>query len=156
MAVALGTLDLFRATVGAAALGFARRAMAEARRHAMKRRAFGGTLADLDGVRRTLGRMATAIDTSALLVYRAAWTKDTTGERITSEAAMAKSVATESAQRVIDDAVQILGARGVVAGSVVEELYREIRPLRIYEGATEIQELVIARELLADEDGGAA
>jgi acyl-CoA dehydrogenase len=151
MAVALGTLDLFRPTVGAAAVGFARRALAEARRHARERRAFGGVLADLDGVRRKLGTMATAIDASALLVYRAAWTKDTTGARITSEAAMAKSFATESAQRVIDDAVQILGARGVVAGSLVEELYREIRPLRIYEGATEIQELVIARELLSEE-----
>jgi acyl-CoA dehydrogenase len=155
MAVALGTLDVFRATVGAAALGFARRALAEARRHARERRAFGGTLSELDGVRRKLGQMATAIDASALLVYRAAWTRDTTGGRITSEAAMAKSFATESAQRVIDDAVQILGARGVVAGSLVEELYREIRPLRIYEGATEIQELVIARELLADDEGGA-
>lgn len=157
MAVALGTLDVFRPTVGAAALGFARRALAEARRHARDRRAFGGTLADLDGVRRKLGAMATAIDASALLVYRAAWTKDTTGARIPAEAAMAKSFATESAQRVIDDAVQILGARGVVAGSVVEELYREIRPLRIYEGATEIQELVIGRELLADDgEGGTA
>ena len=154
MAIALGTLDLFRATVGAAALGFARRALAEARRHALERHAFGKTLADLDGVRQKLGRMATAIDAAALLVYRAAWTKDTTGARTTSEAAMAKSFATEAAQRVIDDAVQILGARGVVAGSVVEELYREIRPLRIYEGATEIHELVIARELLADATEG--
>jgi acyl-CoA dehydrogenase len=155
MAVALGTLDLFRPTVGAAALGFARRALAEARRHARDRRAFGGTLADLDGVRQKLGQMAVAIDASALLVYRAAWKKDTTGARITSEAAMAKSFATESAQRVIDDAVQILGARGVVSGSIVEELYREIRPLRIYEGATEIQHLIIGRELLADDTGEA-
>lgn len=151
MAVALGTLDLFRTTVGAAALGFARRALSEARRHARERRAFGATLADLDGVRQKLGQMAMAIDASALLVYRAAWMKDTTGARIPSESAMAKSFATESAQRVIDDAVQILGARGVVSGSVVEELYREIRPLRIYEGATEIQHLIIARELLSDE-----
>jgi acyl-CoA dehydrogenase len=149
MAVALSTLDSFRPTVGAAALGFARRALEEARRHAGERRAFGATLADLDGIRAKLGRMATDVDASALLVYRAAWKKDTTGARITSEAAMAKSFATESAQRVIDDAVQILGARGVVNGSVVEELYREIRPLRIYEGATEIQHLIIARELLA-------
>jgi acyl-CoA dehydrogenase len=154
MAVALGTLDLFRPTVGAAAVGFARRALEEARRHAMERRAFGATLADLDVVRQKLGQMATAIDASALLVYRAAWTRDTTGARITSEAAMAKSFATESAQRVIDDAVQILGARGVVEGSVVETLYREIRPLRIYEGATEVQHLVIARELLADDTEG--
>jgi acyl-CoA dehydrogenase len=142
---------VFRPTVGAAALGFARRALAEARHYARTRRAFGGTLAELDGVRSKLGRMATAVDASALLVYRAAWKKDTTGARIASEAAMAKSFATESAQRVIDDAVQIMGARGVVSGSVVEELYREIRPLRIYEGATEIQHLIIGRELLADE-----
>lgn len=151
MGIALGTLDAFRPTVGAAALGFARRALSEARQHAMSRHAFGGTLADLDAVREKLGRMALAVDASALLVYRAAWKKDTTGGRIASEAAMAKSFATESAQRVIDDAVQILGARGVVSGAVVEELYREIRPLRIYEGATEIQHLIIARELLADE-----
>jgi len=152
MAVALGTLDLFRPTVGAAALGFARRAFDEARRHARQRRAFGATLADLDVVRAKLGRMATAIDASALLVYRAAWTKDTTGARIPVEAAMAKSFATESAQRVIDDAVQILGARGVVRGSVVEDLYREIRPLRIYEGATEIQHLIIGREVIDAEE----
>lgn len=155
MAVALGTLDLFRPSVGAAALGFARRALSEARRHAIERRAFGATLADLDGVRQKLGQMAMAIDASALLVYRAAWMKDTTGARIPSESAMAKSFATESAQRVIDDAVQILGARGVVSGSIVEELYREIRPLRIYEGATEIQHLIIARELLSDESEAA-
>lgn len=155
MGIALGTLDVFRPTVGAAALGFARRALAEARAHAKERRAFGGTLADLDAVRAKLGRMALAVDASALLVYRAAWKKDTTGGRIASEAAMAKSFATESAQLVIDDAVQILGARGVVSGAVVEELYREIRPLRIYEGATEVQHLIIARELLADETGEA-
>ncbi|HXS10977.1 MAG TPA: acyl-CoA dehydrogenase family protein [Candidatus Krumholzibacteria bacterium] len=153
MGIALATLDTFRPTVGAAALGFARRALAEALRHARDRRAFGGTLADLDAVRQKLGRMALSVDASALLVYRAAWKKDTTGARIASEAAMAKSFATESAQRVIDDAVQILGARGVVRGAVVEELYREIRPLRIYEGATEIQHLIIARELLAGEEG---
>jgi acyl-CoA dehydrogenase len=147
MAVALGTLDVFRATVGAAALGFARRALAEARRHARERRAFGGTLSELDGVRRKLGQMATAIDASALLVYRAAWTRDTTGGRITSEAAMAKSFATESAQRVIDDAVQLLGARGVRKGSIVERLYREVRALRIYEGTSEIQKIVIAGTL---------
>ena len=153
MGIALATLDTFRPTVGAAALGFARRALAEALRHAKDRRAFGGTLADLDAVRQKLGRMALSVDASALLVYRAAWKKDTTGARIASEAAMAKSFATESAQRVIDDAVQILGARGVVRGAVVEELYREIRPLRIYEGATEIQHLIIARELFVGEEG---
>ena len=153
LAVALATLDVFRSTVGAAAVGFARRALAEARKHALSRRAFGATLADIDAVRQKLGAMATSVDAAALLVYRAAWTKDTTGGRVTSEAAMAKSFATESAQRVIDDAVQIFGARGVVEGSVVEELYREIRPLRIYEGATEIQNMIVARELLNDAEG---
>lgn len=153
LAVALSTLDVFRATVGAAAVGFARRALSEAVAHARTRRAFGGTLADLQLVQEKLADMATAIDASALLVYRAAWTKDTRAGRVTLEAAMAKSVATESAQSVVDGAMQILGARGVVAGSVLEELYREIRPLRIYEGATEVQKLVIAREVLRDDTG---
>ena len=148
IAVALATLDVFRPTVGAAALGFARRALAEAVAHARQRRAFGSTLSRLQLVQQKLADMATAIDASALLVYRAAWTRDTTGGRVSAESAMAKSYATEAAQRVIDDAVQILGARGVVAGSVLEELYREIRPLRIYEGATDIHKLLIARDLL--------
>jgi acyl-CoA dehydrogenase len=152
MAVALATLDVFRSTVGAAALGLARRALAEALAHAKSRRAFGTTLSEFQLVRAKLADMATVIDASALLVYRAAWTKDTQGRRVTREAAMAKAFATELAQRVIDDAVQILGAMGVVAGSTVERLYREIRPLRIYEGATDIQKLVIARSLL-EEDG---
>jgi acyl-CoA dehydrogenase len=148
MAVALGTLDVFRATVGAAALGFARRALAEALSHATRHRAFGSALAELQLIQEKLADMATTIDASALLVYRAAWTRDTCDGRVTREAAMAKYAATEGAQRVIDDAVQILGARGVVAGSILEELYREIRPLRIYEGTSEIQKLVIARTLL--------
>ena len=145
MAVALATLDVFRATVGAAALGLSRRALAEATAHAKSRRAFGSTLSEFQLVRAKLADMATAIDAAALLVYRAAWVKDTQKRRVTREAAMAKAFATEGAQRVIDDAVQILGALGVVAGSTVETLYREIRPLRIYEGATDIQRLVIAR-----------
>ncbi len=151
MAVALATLDVFRATVGAAALGLARRALAEATAHARTRRAFGSTLAEFQMVRAKLADMATAVDAAALLVYRAAWVKDTQKRRVTREAAMAKAFATEAAQRVIDDAVQILGARGVVANSVVETLYREIRPLRIYEGATDIQRLVIARSHLEEE-----
>ena len=148
MAVALGTLDVFRATVGAAALGFARRALAEALSHATGHRAFGSALAELQLIQEKLAVMATTIDSSALLVYRAAWTRDECEGRVTREAAMAKYAATEGAQQVIDDAVQILGARGVVAGSILEELYREIRPLRIYEGTSEIQKLVIARALL--------
>jgi acyl-CoA dehydrogenase len=151
MAIALSTLDVFRATVGAAALGLSRRALAEATAHARSRRAFGSTLSEFQLVRAKLADMATAIDAAALLVYRAAWVKDTQKRRVTREAAMAKAFATEGAQRVIDDAVQILGALGVVAGSTVETLYREIRPLRIYEGATDIQRLVIARSLLEEE-----
>jgi len=148
VAVALGTLDVFRATVGAAAVGFARRALAEALSHATRHRAFGSTLAEFQLIQEKLADMATTIDSSALLVYRAAWTRDECDGRVTREAAMAKYAATEGAQRVIDEAVQILGARGVVAGSILEELYREIRPLRIYEGTSEIQKLVIARTLL--------
>jgi acyl-CoA dehydrogenase len=150
MAVALGTLDVFRPTVGAAALGFARHALAEAIGHARSRRAFGAALSELQLVRAKLADMATAIDASALLVYRAAWAADTQPGRVTREAAMAKAFATETAQRVIDDAIQIAGARGVVANSPLERLYREIRPLRIYEGATDIQRLVIARSLLEE------
>ncbi len=150
MAVALGTLDVFRPTVGAAALGFARRALSEATEHARSRRAFGATLSELQLVRAKLADMAIAIDAAALLVYRAAWTSDTQAGRVTREAAMAKAFATETAQRVIDDAIQIAGARGVVANSPLERLYREIRPLRIYEGATDIQRLVIARSLLEE------
>jgi alkylation response protein AidB-like acyl-CoA dehydrogenase len=145
--IALATLDVFRATVGAAALGFARRALSEALAHAASRRAFGSALSEFQLIQEKLAEMATTIDASALLVYRAAWTKDVGQGRVTREAAMAKLVATEGAQRVVDDAVQILGARGVVVGSILEELYREIRPLRIYEGTSEIQKLVIARTL---------
>jgi acyl-CoA dehydrogenase len=148
MRVALGTLDLFRTTVGAAALGFARRALDDAVAHVRGRRAFGQALADFQLTQAAIADMATAIDASALLVYRAAWTRDESAPRVTREAAMAKMFATESAQRVIDRAVQLLGARGVVRGASVERLYREIRALRIYEGTTEIQKMVIAGEVL--------
>ena len=146
--VALGTLDVFRSTVAAAALGFARRAMREAVVHAKERTLFGKTLAEHQMTQAKIAEMALAIDASALLVYRAAWTRDTVSDRVTREAAMAKLFATESAQRVIDDAVQLLGGRGVVAGAPVERLYREIRALRIYEGTSEVQKLVIAGAVL--------
>jgi alkylation response protein AidB-like acyl-CoA dehydrogenase len=148
MRVALGTLDVFRTTVGAAALGLARRAFDEASKHVRSRIAFGKPLADFQLTQARIADMATAIDAAALLVYRAAWTRDQGAARITREAAMAKLVATESAQRVIDDAVQLLGARGVVRGEPVERLYREIRALRIYEGTSEIQKIVIAGQVL--------
>ncbi|HZO17540.1 MAG TPA: acyl-CoA dehydrogenase family protein [Gemmatimonadaceae bacterium] len=147
MRIALGTLDLFRPTVGAAALGLARRAMMEASRWVAEREVFGRLLAEHQLTQARLADMALSIDASALLVYRAAWTRDTTGRRTTREAAMAKLHATEHAQRVIDDAIQLLGARGVTKGAVVERLYREIRALRIYEGTSEIQKIVIAGTL---------
>ena len=146
--VALGTLDVFRSTVGAAALGLARRALDEALAYATTRQLFGRALADLQLTQARIARMATAIDASALLVYRAAWTRDNGAARITREAAMAKMYATEAAQQVIDDAVQLLGGRGVVSGNPVERLYREIRSLRIYEGTTEVQQLVIAGQVI--------
>ena len=142
--VALATLDLFRPTVGAAALGLARRAMEEACTWVGEREVFGRPLAEHRMTQARLAEMAVRIDASALLVYRAAWTRDATGRRTTREAAMAKLHATESAQRVINDAIQLLGARGVRKGAVVERLYREIRALRIYEGTSEIQKIVIA------------
>jgi acyl-CoA dehydrogenase len=149
MKVALGTLDVFRSTVGAAALGFARRALDEAVAWVKERHAFGSALSEHQLVRAALAEMALDVDASALLVYRAAWTRDAGAQRITREAAMAKLHATEAAQRVVDRAVQLLGARGVVRGSVVETLYRDVRALRIYEGTSEIQKLVIAGQLLA-------
>ncbi|MGQ0643760.1 MAG: acyl-CoA dehydrogenase family protein [Gemmatimonadaceae bacterium] len=151
MRVALGTLDVFRTTVGAAALGFARRALSEALRHARARRLFDQPLADFQLTQARLADMATDVDASALLVYRAAWVRDTAADRVTREAAMAKLFATEASQRTIDAAVQLLGALGVQHGSAVEQLYREIRALRIYEGTSEVQRLVIARQVLADE-----
>lgn len=148
MRVALGTLDIFRTTVGAAALGFARRALSDATGRALGRQMFGQTLADLPIAQERLAEMAVDIDASALLVYRSAWTKDTQKGRVTREAAMAKLFATDQAQMVIDKAVQMFGGLGVTKGVKVEELYREIRALRIYEGASEVQKVVIAREHL--------
>lgn len=147
MRVALGTLDVFRATVGAGALGFARRALDEALAWCKERHVFGTALSDLQLTQAKLAEMAVSIDAAALLVYRAAWIHDQGQPRLTREAAMAKLFATESAQRVIDDAVQLLGARGVQRGNPVESLYRAIRALRIYEGTTEVQKLIIAGQL---------
>jgi acyl-CoA dehydrogenase len=151
--VAMATLDIFRSTVGAAALGFARRALHETVEHAATRKLFGAPLGELQLTQGAIADSATEVDAAALLVYRAAWTKDVgpTGSgaaRVTREAAMAKMYATEAAQQVIDRAVQLHGGRGVTKGEKVEELYREIRALRIYEGATEVQKVVIAREAL--------
>jgi acyl-CoA dehydrogenase len=146
--LAMRTLDIFRASVAAAALGFARRALDEALGRTRERRMFGTTLADLQLTQAKLAEMATAIDASALLTYRAAWLRDVRQVQTTKESAMAKLTATESAQQVIDAAVQLFGGLGVTRGQVVERLYREIRALRIYEGATEVQKLIVARELL--------
>jgi acyl-CoA dehydrogenase len=148
--VAMATLDIFRATVGAAALGFARRALHETIEHTSSRKLFGAPLADLQMTQAAIADSATEVDAAALLVYRAAWTKDQGAARVTREAAMAKMYATEAAQRVIDRAVQLHGGAGVRKGVKVEELYREIRALRIYEGATEVQKVVIAREALKE------
>jgi len=148
-AQAMATLDIFRSTVGAAALGFARRALDEATNRAVSRKSFGSTLAANPVTQAKLAEMAMDVDASALLVYRAAWLRDVNGGRNSREAAMAKLHATESAQLVIDKAVQIFGGLGVVRGVPVESLYREIRALRIYEGASEIQKMVIARQHLA-------
>ena len=145
--VAMRTLDVFRTSVAAAALGFARRALAEALSRAMSRKMFNGVLSDFQLTQAKLAQMATTIDSAALLTYRAAWQRDQ-GRNVTTEAAMAKMVATEGAQQVIDAAVQLWGGLGVVSEVPVERLYREIRALRIYEGATEVQQLIIARELL--------
>ncbi len=147
--IAMATLDIFRSTVGAAALGFARRALEGAVRRVRQREAFGKKLAELQATQLRVAEMATEIDAAALLIYRAAWTKDQGAGRVTREAAMAKMYATEAAQRVIDSAVQLFGGMGVVTGVPVERLYREIRALRIYEGTTEIQKLVIASQVLA-------
>ena len=143
----MSVLDVFRSTVGAAALGFARRALDESARRALDRKLFGAPLFDLQMVQAYLAEMALDIDASALLVYRAAWAKDSGQPRISREASMAKLHATDRAQVVIDKAVQIHGGLGVVSGVPVERLYREIRALRIYEGASEVQKVVIARQL---------
>jgi acyl-CoA dehydrogenase len=147
--VAMSTLDVFRTSVAAAALGFARRALDEALGRATARKMFGKTLADFQLTQAKLATMATGVDAAALLTYRAAWLRDQ-GRRVTREAAMAKLTATEMAQQVIDSALQMFGGLGVVSGQPVESLYREIRALRIYEGASEVQQLIIARELLGE------
>ena len=152
--IAMRTLDVFRTSVAAAALGFARRALDEAMARATGRRMFGGVLADFQLTQSKLAQMATAIDSAALLTYRAAWMRDQ-GHNVTREAAMAKLTATENAQQVIDMAVQMWGGLGVVSDQPVERLYREIRSLRIYEGATEVQQLIIARDLLKEWKGAA-
>lgn len=146
--LALTTLDLFRTTVGAAALGMAQRAQDEAVAHVKNRRQFGGPLAELQGVQFLLADSEVELDAARLLVHRAAWTKDGGAARVTREAAVAKLVATENAQRIIDRSLQLHGGLGVIRGTAVERLYREIRALRIYEGASEVQKLVIARERL--------
>ena len=145
--IAMRTLDVFRSSVAAAALGFAQRALDEAVRHAKSRRMFGQTLGDFQLTQAALADMATGIEAARLLTYRAAWLRDH-GQPVTQAAAMAKMTATENAQAVIDRALQMFGGRGVVSGEILERLYREIRSLRIYEGATEVQKLIIGRELL--------
>ena len=145
--IAMATLDVFRTSVAAAALGFARRALHEALRRSTSRKMFGQMLSDFQLTQAKLAAMATNIDAAALLTYRAAWLRDL-GRPVTVEAAMAKMTATEIAQQAIDAAVQIFGGLGVVSGESVERLYREIRPLRIYEGATEVQQMIVARGLL--------
>ncbi len=147
--IAMSVLDVFRATVGAAALGFARRALDAALERVRARRLFGAPMGDLQLVQAHLAEMGLEVDAAALLVYRAAWTRDMGAPRITREAAMAKLYATEAAQRVVDQAVQLHGGDGVKQGTVVESLYREVRALRIYEGASDVQKIVIARQLLA-------
>jgi acyl-CoA dehydrogenase len=150
--IAMGTLDVFRSTVGAAALGFARRALDEALKRVREREVFGQKLKDFQLTQAKLADMAIEIDAAALLIYRAAWTKDRGAPRVTREASMAKYFATEAAQRVVDAAVQLWGGMGVVVDVPVERLYREIRALRIYEGTSEIQKLVIASQILAQEE----
>ena len=147
--VAMATLDVFRTTVGAASLGFARRAMDEAIARSKRREAFGKPISEFQLIQEKIADMAVKIDAMALLIYRSAWTKDVKGTRVTRESSMAKLYGTEAAQEVIDQAVQIFGGMGVVSGVTVERLYREIRALRIYEGTSEIQKLVIAGQTLS-------
>jgi acyl-CoA dehydrogenase len=146
--IAMSVLDVFRSTVGAAALGFARRALDESLKRVAERELFGAPLFDLQMVQGHIADMAMGVDASALLIYRAAWTKDMGAPRVTREAAMAKLHATETAQSVIDAAVQLHGGDGVRKGQIVESLYREIRALRIYEGASDVQKVVIARQAM--------
>jgi acyl-CoA dehydrogenase len=153
--VAMATLDVFRSTVGAAALGFARRALDETLARVTTRRLFGAPMAEMPAVQAAVADMAVDVDLAALAVYRAAWTRDAGAERITREASTAKLVATEAAQRVVDAAVQLHGGHGVRVGCTVEALYREVRALRIYEGASEVQKMIIARQVLAEAGGRA-
>ena len=146
--IAMSVLDVFRSTVGAAALGFARRALDESIKRAAERKLFGAPMAELQMVQGHIADMALDVDAAALLVYRAAWTKDMGAARVTREAAMAKLFATDQAQEVIDKAVQLHGGDGVRKGHIVESLYREIRALRIYEGASDVQKVVIARQVM--------
>jgi acyl-CoA dehydrogenase len=146
--IAMSVLDVFRSTVGAAALGFARRALDESLKRAVERKLFGAPMAELQMVQGHIADMALDIDAAALLVYRAAWTKDMGAARVTREAAMAKLFATDKAQGVIDKAVQLHGGDGVRKGHIIESLYREIRALRIYEGASDVQKVVIARQVM--------
>ena len=149
-AIAMATLDVFRSTVAAAALGMARRALDETLDYTAERNIYGGTLGELQLVQSKIGEMALGVDSSALMIYRAAWTKDCAADRVTREAAMAKYHATETAQQVIDAAVQLHGGKGVTKGYIVEALYRDIRALRIYEGASEVQTTIIARQTIAN------
>lgn len=152
--IAMSVLDVFRSTVAAAALGFARRALDESLARVTSRRIQGAPLFDLQMVQGHIADMALDVDAAALLVYRAAWTKDSGAARVTREAAMAKLFATDHAQRIIDTAVQLHGGAGVKSGETVEKLYREIRALRIYEGASDVQRVIIARQALGDYQGG--
>ncbi|HFC05075.1 MAG TPA: acyl-CoA dehydrogenase, partial [Rhizobiales bacterium] len=147
--IAMSVLDVFRPSVGAAALGFARRALDETLARASSRQLFGAAMSNLQMVQGHIADMSLDVDASALLVYRAAWAKDMGADRITREAAMAKLFATDKAQEVIDRAVQIHGGDGVRKGHIVESLYREIRALRIYEGASDVQKVIIARQTIA-------
>jgi acyl-CoA dehydrogenase len=147
--IAMSVLDVFRSTVGAAALGFARRALSESVARVQKRELFGNPLIELQMVQGHIADMALDVDAAALLVYRAAWTKDSGASRVTREAAMAKLYATDNAQKVIDKAVQLHGGDGVRSGTVVEMLYRDIRALRIYEGASDVQKIIIARQVMS-------
>lgn len=150
-AIAMSVLDIFRSSVGAAALGFARRAMEETQKRVQQRELFGAPLFELQMVQGHIAEMALTIDAAALLIYRAAWTKDQGAPRISREAAMAKLFATDGAQEVIDKAVQIHGGDGVRKGHIIEQLYREIRALRIYEGASDVQKIIIARQTMTGE-----
>jgi acyl-CoA dehydrogenase len=151
--IAMSVLDVFRSTVAAAALGFARRALDESLSRVSERELFGAPMSDLQMVQGHIADMALDVDAAALLVYRAAWLKDQGAPRVSREAAMAKLYATDHAQDVIDKAVQLHGGDGVRKGHIVESLYREIRALRIYEGASDVQKVVIARQTLANSKG---